>query len=103
LFGLARRDSSGGGLLDKFEASILRHATGQPLGEAEGIATVNATDRLGLLVADKNDPDRNLLAIGVAARSRAFKENATPRRTRKADYRKAVGCAETVGKTCGAW
>jgi len=100
---MGRSCLGGGGLMDEFKAAILRHAVGQPLGEAEGIASVNAADRLGLLVADIDDPDWNLFAIGGSASLRAFKENATPRRTRGAEDGNAVCRAKTGGQSGIAW
>jgi hypothetical protein len=42
------------------------------------MALVNFTDRLSVLVADENIPNRNFLALGVLVWFRSFAENAPP-------------------------
>jgi hypothetical protein len=68
--------------VDEIEAAIFGHAIGQQLGGFEMVKRVNSADRLGVVIADVNNPRgirAGLATIGVCGWHWAIKINRTIR------------------------
>src|ERR1035438_9994950 len=70
--------SHGHGLVNEFKVAVFRHALSKCFRPAKRTALVNLPDRLSVLVAHIDNPNRNFIAFGVLVWLRTIKENSPP-------------------------
>jgi len=77
------------------------HAFGQRLGGFEVVAVVNGANRLGVLIAHGDNPNRDFLAFAVLVGLGAVKENSAPLRRGHNRHGQRASCAQMAGYALG--
>jgi hypothetical protein len=64
--------------VDEFKFAIPGNSMRKTLSKFERMRPIDLAERFGLLVTDKNEPNRDFVALWILVRFRALEENSPP-------------------------
>jgi hypothetical protein len=86
--------------LDKFEFAIPGNSMRKILSKFERMTAIDLAERFGLFVTEKDEPNRDFVALWILVRFRALKENSPPAPRGVLAAARVMG-AEILGESSG--